>query len=261
MIYAAKNLRGFQFTILAPAISALALLSAAASGQSPASLLTSRGELTVAAEQAELAAASGNGGARTRNALLAASIRQRLRDGDFQPGDRVVLTVVSEATRTDTLVVRSGRILELPGKITLPLAGVLRSELEGRATTEVLKYVKAQQVTVTPLTRIGVLGEVARPGYFALPSDVALTDAIMAAGGPTVAADVERTIVRRGSQEYRTTDETRLAVSRGMTIDQFGLSAGDELVVGKQRDFLGTRVIGLVGALTSLTAIFLALKH
>jgi protein involved in polysaccharide export with SLBB domain len=256
----AKDSRRLQFTILASAIGALALLSNAANGQSPSSLLTSRAELTVAAEQAELAAASG-GAARTRNALLAASIRQRLRDGDFQPGDRVVLTVASQATHTDTLVVRAGRILELPGKITLPLSGVLRSELEGRVTTEVLKYVKAQQITVTPLTRIGVLGEVARPGYFALPSDVPLTDAIMAAGGPTITADVERTIVRRGSREYRNTDETRLAVSRGMTIDQFGLSAGDELVVGKHRDFIGTRVIGLVGALASLTAIFVALQH
>jgi protein involved in polysaccharide export with SLBB domain len=260
MMHAAKLLHGRRLTILASAIGALALPSAA-SAQSPASLLTSRTELSVAAEQAELAAASGDGGARTRNAMLAASIRQRLRDGDFQPGDRVVLTVTSEMLHTDTLVVRSGRILELPGKISLPLAGVLRSELEERVTTEVLKYVKAQQVTVTPLTRIGVLGEVARPGYFALRSDVPLTDAIMAAGGPTIAADVERTIVRRGSQEYRTTDETRLAVSRGMTLDQFGLSAGDELVVGKQRPFIGTRVLSTVGALASLAAIFVALQH
>ena len=259
-MYAAKLLLGFRFSILATAIGALALPSAAASGQS-ASSLTSRAELTAAAEQAELAAASGNGGARTRNALLAASIRQRLRDGDFQPGERVVVTVVSQATRTDTLIVRSGRILELHGNISLPLAGVLRSELEGRVTAEVLKYVKAEQVTVTPLTRIGVLGEVARPGYFALPSDVPLTDAIMAAGGPTVTADVHRTIVRRGSQEYRSTDETRLAVSRGMTIDQFGLSAGDELVVGRHREFLGPRFLGLVGTFASLTAIFMALRH
>lgn len=261
MIYAATSLRCFQLTVLFSAFGAIALAPAVTSAQAPASLLTSRAELTAAADQAESLAASGNSGEKTRNALLAASIRQRLHDGDFQPGDRVILTIVSGVPHTDTLTVRSGRILELPGKISLPLSGVLRSELEDRTSTEVLKYIKAAQVTVTPLTRIGVLGEVSRPGYFALASDVPLTDAIMAAGGPTVTADVERTIVRRGSQEYRSSGETRQAVSRGLTIDQFGLRAGDELVVGKKRDLIGGPFFGLVGALASLTAVFVALSR
>jgi protein involved in polysaccharide export with SLBB domain len=259
MIYAGTTARRFQLSLLLSAFGAIALTPGLTSGQTQASLLTSRAELTAAADQAEGLAATSGG--RTRNALLAASIRQRLRDGDFQPGDRVVVTIVSDAPHTDTLVVRAGRILELPGKITLPLSGVLRSELEDRASTEVLKYIKAAQVTVTPLTRIGVLGEVSRPGYFALASDVPLTDAIMAAGGPTVTADVERTIVRRGAQELHSSDETRQAVSRGLTIDQFGLRAGDELVVGKKRDLMGGPFLGLIGALASLSAVFVALSH
>jgi protein involved in polysaccharide export with SLBB domain len=261
MIYAATSWRRFQLTAFLSAFGALAAAPAVTSGQAPATLLTTRAELTDAADQAESLAATGNVGAKMKNALLAASIRQRLRDGDFQPGDRVIITIVSDMRHTDTLVVRSGRVLELPGKISLPLSGVLRSELEARTSTEVLKYVKAAQVTVTPLTRIAVLGEVSHPGYFALASDVPLTDAIMAAGGPTVTADVERTIVRRGSQEYRSPDETRQAVSRGLTIDQFGLRAGDELVVGKKRNLLGGPLFGVVGALASLTAVFVTLSR
>lgn len=258
MIHAAITLRRFRLSVLRAAFVAIAMAPAVTNGQAPVSLLTSRADLTVAAEQAELNAASANN---ARSAVLAASIRQRLRDGDFQPGDRVVLTVVSDARHTDTLVVRSGRFLELPGRITVPLTGVLRSELEGVAAAEVLKYVKAQQITVTPLTRIAVLGEVTRPGYFALPSDVPLTDAIMAAGGPTGTASVERTIVRRDNQEYRSADDTRRAVSRGLTLDQFGLRAGDELVVGRRTEFLGGRFFGLVGAIASLTAAFVALSR
>jgi protein involved in polysaccharide export with SLBB domain len=138
---------------------------------------------------------------------------------------------------------------------------VLRSELEARVSTEVLKYVKAIQLTVTPLTRVGVLGEVTHPGYFALPSYLPLTDAIMAAGGPTAVASVERTIVRRGNQEFRSAEDTRRAVSGGLTIDQFGLVAGDELVVGKQRNFIGGPFFGLVGAAASITAMFVALRR
>lgn len=258
-MYPAGLLRRFQLTMLLSAFGALAATHGVLIAQAPASLLTSRAELTAAAEQAELAAASGGGAAKLKSALLAASIRQRLTEGDFQPGDRLVLSIVSDAPHTDTLVVRSGRMLELPGKISLSLSGVLRSELESRVSTEVLKYVKAPQITVTPLTRLGVLGEVSRPGFFAFPSDAPLTDAIMAAGGPTGTADMERTIVRRGSQEYRSADETRQAVSRGMTIDQFGLRAGDELVVGKQRNLMGGPFLGFVGAIASLAAVIVAL--
>jgi polysaccharide export outer membrane protein len=193
--------------------------------------------------------------------MLAASIRQRLRDGDFQIGDRVVVTIVSDAVHRDTIVVRLGRLLELPDKIVVPLGGVLRSELHDRVSTEVLKYVKAQQIEVTPLMRVGILGEVTRPGYFAFASDLPLTDAIMGAGGPTPGADVDRSIVRRGTQDYRSEQETRKAIANGLTLDQFGLRAGDVLVIGRRHEFNPSQVIGMVGALGSVVAVFMALHH
>lgn len=232
-------------------------LVAVAEGQSSTDLLSSRAEL----KAAETSATQSRGGDSQRNALLAAAIRQRLRDGDFQVGDRVVVTVVASDTRADTLVVRTGRVLELPGKLTVPLMGVLRSELQDRIASEVLKYVKAERVVVTPLMRVGILGEVTRPGYFAFASDLPVTDAIMAAGGPSSTADLERTVVRRGNKEYRSAKDTRAAIASGLTLDQFGLSAGDEFVVGRRREFLSPSVIGLVGVAASLMTIFVAIHR
>jgi protein involved in polysaccharide export with SLBB domain len=213
--------------------------------------LTSRIDLISAAERAELA----------RNAVLAASIRQRLRDGDFQVGDRVFVAVVSDVMHRDTLVVRTGRVLELPGKITVPLTGVLRSELKDRVTEEVMKYVRAREIEVTPLTRLGVLGEVARPGFFAFASDTPIADAIMGAGGPTPLADIQRSVIRRGSKILRSSEETRTAIATGLTLDQFGINAGDELVIGKQREFNTTTVVSVVGVVASVLTIFVALRH
>lgn len=228
---------------------------APAKGQTTDGLLTTRAELLVAAQNAEKA-----GG--VRNQELASSIRHRLQNGDFQIGDRIVLTYLSDVTHTDTLVVRTGPTVALPAvQGSLSLDGVLRSELAGRLEIEVLKYIKATEIEVTPLTRVGVLGEVAHPGYFALRSDVPLADAIMMAGGPTGTADVERTLIRRGNGEFRSADETSKAISRGLTLDQFGLSAGDELVVGRRREFMSGAVMPFVGAVASLTAIFVALHH
>src|SRR5690242_19233056 len=223
--------------------------------------LASRSELTAAAAEAEAAAISGDPSQRSENAMRAAAIRQRLTEGDLQIGDRVVVTVVSDAVHRDTVVVRSERTLELPGMIVVPVAGVLRSELKERVSAQVLKYVKAQSVEVTPLMRVGVLGAVARPGYFAFPSDIPLTDAIMGAGGPTASAAVDRSIVRRRNQQYRSAGETSRAITSGLTLDQFGLAAGDELVVGQRGSFgLGT-FIGLTSAMASVVGLILALRR
>jgi len=247
-------------TVLAASSQLVATVADAQARATPGPL-TSRDELTTAAERAEIAAHVGDASARARNSSLAYSIRQRLRNGDFQPGDRVVVAFMSDSIHRDTIVVRGGRFLELPGKVIVPLTGVLRSEVEGRVTGELLKYVKAEQIEVTPLMRVGVLGDVAHPGYFAFASDMPLTDAIMGAGGPTATSDLERSIVRRGPVVVRTADETRTAIANGLTLDQFGLNAGDELVIGQRREGRSTAIIGMVGVLASLTTVFIALRH
>ena len=106
-----------------------------------------------------------------------------------------------------------------------------------------------------------MFGEVAHPGYFALRSDVPITEAIMEAGGPTASADLQRSIVRRGAQEYRSSDDTRQAITGGLTLDQLGLSAGDELVIGRQRAGLGGSFLPWLGAVASVVTIFVALHH
>lgn len=246
---------------LAAFLCVFACVGTSAHAQAAPTLLATRSELTAAAVRADSAATMGDPAERTKNAMMAASIRQRLRDGDLQVGDKVVVRMVSDAAHNDTVVVRAGRTLELPGLIVVPVAGVLRSELQQRVSEEVLKYVKAQQIEVIPLMRVGILGAVTRPGYFAFASDIPLTDAIMGAGGPSGTADVGRTIVRRRNQEFRSAGETSKAITNGLTLDQFGLSAGDELVVGQQKQFGFSLLLGSAGALASVLTLYVALHR
>jgi protein involved in polysaccharide export with SLBB domain len=224
-------------------------------------VLVTRAELNAEADRAEIAAAGGDASQRSDNATLASAIRQRLRDGDFQVGDRIIVSITADSVRRDTVVVRSDRSLELPGPIVIPLSGALRSELRDRVSTEVLKYVKAREIAVTPLTRVGILGAVGRPGYFAVPADMPLTDVIMVAGGPTERSDLDRAVVRRGTTEVRSAAETRQAFATGLTLDQFGLNAGDEIIIGNRRDFNPSAIAALAGAVTSLFAVYFALSH
>lgn len=183
------------------------------------------------------------------------AIRTRLRDGDFRAGDRIVLQVQGDSTLNDTVVVADGPTLKV---LSLPedsLRGVLRSELQQHLSAWVTRYYKNATVKATPLIRFGVLGEVNRPGYYRLPINIAVTDAIMSAGGPTQRADIPKTVVRRRSQELLSKAAMRDAMVGGLTLEQLGLDAGDELVIGARRD---RNWMGIVQIATLVTGLALS---
>jgi protein involved in polysaccharide export with SLBB domain len=181
----------------------------------------------------------------------AAALRARLRAGDFEVGDRIILVVRADSTLSDTFTVQPGRTLNLPNFPPVSLAGVLRSELRSHLVTQVARFVKDTALRATSLIRFGVLGEVAHPGYYRLPADVPISDAIMAAGGPTAQADMPKTVVRRGSKEFLSKDAVRQAMVSGMTLDQLSLSPGDEIVVRAKRQRAGWQTVAQVAALAS----------
>jgi protein involved in polysaccharide export with SLBB domain len=196
----------------------------------------SRDELTTQAAQAELAAsASGSAEAREMKQREAAAIRWRLSHGDFEVGDRIVLVVPGDSVLIDTLTVAAGRTVNFPKLPPITLDTILRSELHAHLAQNVGRFLKDTLFQATPLIRFGVLGEVARPGYYHLSTDASISDALMAAGGPTSHADLPRSIVRRGSRDVMSKRAVRDAMAAGLTLDQVGLAAGDELVVAETR--------------------------
>jgi polysaccharide export outer membrane protein len=161
-------------------------------------------------------------------------IRDRLQNGDFNVGDRVVLRVANVAALTDTFPVRGGRSLELPDIGTVPLSGVLWSELTPYLTTQIGKYVVNPTVIAHPLIRVSVSGAVAKPGFYAVRPDMLISDAIMSAGGPSPQADVDETVIRRNGKEVMHAKTLRAKVAAGATVDQLDLRAGDEIYVAEQ---------------------------
>ena len=197
----------------------------------------SRDELSAQAAQAELAAsAGGSADARSMKQREAAAIRWRLSHGDFEVGDRIVLVVPGDSALTDTLTVAAGRVVQFSKLPPIALDTILRSELHAQLAKSIGRFLKDTLFQATPLIRFGVLGEVARPGYYRLSTDASISDALMAAGGPTSHADVPSSIVRRGSRKVMSTGALRDAMAAGSTLDEAGLAAGDELVVAERRE-------------------------
>ena len=181
----------------------------------------------------DAAAASGSysGELRARARDMATRVRQRLSEGDFQPGDRIHLRVEGETTLTDTFTVRGGRVLDLRSAGIVPLQGVLRSELSDALTRYLSQYLRNPQVRAQALVRITIDGGVLHQGFYTLPVDVPVNDAIMAAGGPSPYAHLNKIRIVRGHEQLLVGDQVERVITLGLTLDAIGIQAGDRIEV------------------------------
>jgi len=190
--------------------------------------------------------------------VQAQEIERRLREGDFAPGDRIVLHMQGEQMLNDTLTVRGEQVLPVPGFPDLALRGVLRSELRERVHSHLARYLRDPQFSVVPLIRDDIVGEVTRPGFYSLPPDARIADAIMLAGGPTGNGDLGRLTLSHGGRRLLAELQMRDIVARGLSLDDAGVVPGDEVLVG-QRPHRDTQVYFQVGTvLLSALSTFLA---
>src|SRR6266513_2333202 len=168
------------------ALGVVLLVAGPLSGQA-LGLGATRPGLEARAERLEQAAQSTDqpSAARTEAAREAAVIRQRLVDGDFKVGDRVLLIVEGEPILSDTFTVGLGAALTLPTVGEVSLAGVLRCELQDYLARRLGQNLRDPVIHARAYVRLSIDGAVVRPGFYAIPAEALLSDALMAAGGPT----------------------------------------------------------------------------
>lgn len=228
---------------------------------------STRAELERYAAQLEAAAASGRGTNDTR--LEAAALRTRLREGDFPPGTPIVVTPTSTVgippevlqAFQDTLRVREGRVLQLPGLPDMSLQGVLRSELQEALVAHLGRTIRNPAVRAGTLIPVEVAGPANRPGYYTVPSDMRITELVMHAGGPAGNADLSRAVVKRAGQQIIDADSLQAAIRSGATLDQIGFQSGDALVVAEKRETPWKTIMTVVGAVSSVAWLVLRLSN
>lgn len=166
---------------------------------------------------------------------VALVVQRRLTDGDFQPGEGVLLVVEGEPLLSDTFVVGPARELTLPMAGAVSLRGVLHSEIESYLTGRLAEVVRDPVVHARGLLRVSVTGAVARPGFHLVAADSPLSDAVNAAGGLTPDAKLGDLRVERDGRRFLAGGNIRQALSAGRTLDQAGVRSGDQFVVPGRR--------------------------
>lgn len=215
----------------------LALPAVAAAAQDavrrPVLRAATRADLESAAAELDQLAASTAYGERLRASARtrASALRVRLTDGDFRPGDKILVVIEGQLAVSDTLAVLEGLRLPVPGFRAVSLAGVLRSELEAKLRTELTDVVRNATVTARPLIRLAVFGAVAQPGYLSVPAETTLDELLMLAGGPNADAGADRMKLTRADTILAGSPAIRAALSEGRTVGALDLTDGDVLQV------------------------------
>jgi hypothetical protein len=160
-------------------------------------------------------------------------IRSRLDEGDFQVGDKIDLVVTGEQDLTSSFTVAQGQVIHLSPEWTVPLRGVLRSELQNHIHEFLKLYIRRPDIRVNNSTiRITVGGDgVGASQFIDAPADSRLIDVITTAG-LTPNAKIEEIRIERSGEEIWSGDPLyHVAITEGRTLDQLSLRAGDRIQV------------------------------
>jgi protein involved in polysaccharide export with SLBB domain len=175
-------------------------------------------------------------------------IRSRLQEGDFRLGDRIALYVEGEPELPDTVSVEVGPRISLPLFGDISLNGVLRSEIQPHLAEQLGRFIRDPVVRAKALMRVSIQGAVGAPGYYVIPADMLLGEALMAAGGPAANADIEDLRIERGPQRVIDGQQLQDAMREGLTLDQLNLQAGDQIVMPER----GGGFLANIGIITGL---------
>lgn len=135
----------------------------------------------------------------------------------LEPGDVVRTDVWRERDLTGDFIVDES------GRLTLPMIGIVRvtgrpwTGLRDSLLAEYARQLKNPSVTLTPLRRVQVLGEVARPGNYLADPTLSLAGLVALAGGATFNGDLHHVrVVRGGKTIIRSASVESLLLQNGV---------------------------------------------
>jgi polysaccharide export outer membrane protein len=172
----------------------------------------------------------------------------------LNPGDLVRVQIWREEDLSGEFLVDES------GMVTLPLIGEKR--VAGipirRLRTELLEayrvYLRNASINITPLRRINVLGEVARPGLYPVDPTVSLAGVVALAGGATGTGDIRKIrIVREGTVLME-------RAGAAETLNALELRSGDQIFVDR-RGWFDRNSTFVVSAILSITSIVITLAR
>ena len=221
-----------------------------------------RGLVTIAAFVGAFATptVSARGQDTTRASYVRDSLSRSV--GTLRAGDAVRIAVFRDKELTGEYLIDSRGQLQIPGLGVIQAAGLDPDQLKRSIRSALIQLGTTDpQISVQPLVRVSVLGEVRAPALYPVDPGVSLIQLLTIAGGPTPNANLKRTRVVREGRVFEVDLESALT---GSASGRVVLYSNDVVVVPKKTGFTRESVsfiLGLTTTALSIATLLLTLKR
>jgi protein involved in polysaccharide export with SLBB domain len=155
--------------------------------------------------------------------------------GALRPGDVLRIVVFRDKELSNEYPIDARGFVQIPGLGVIEAAGLNPTEVTDRLRLALVERGFARpEISVQPLIRVSVLGEVRSPNVYPVDPGTSLLQLLTVAGGPTDRAKLDDTRVIRDGHAFRVDMESAL---RGSAAGRIVLYSNDVVVVGRRRGF------------------------
>jgi protein involved in polysaccharide export with SLBB domain len=170
------------------------------------------------------------------------------------PGDKLLLKIWLDSSYVDSVRIDQSSSVVLPRVGVVSLKGVPIESIADSVRSAYKAVLRTKSIEVTPLRRVGVVGDVRKPDVYYVDVTTNLRDAIALAGGVAEIGRPDFVSVIRNGQRTKVTDWENAASEWAPLI------SGDEIIVSRQ-SFLERNAIAVITAVSVLASIIFTIVH
>lgn len=183
-----------------------------------------------------------------------AQLRAEPQKAALSPGDKLLLKIWLDSSYVDSVRIDQSSHVVLPRVGVVSLAGVPSESIADSVRSAYASVLRTKSIEVTPLRRVGIVGDVRKPDVYYIDLTTNLRDAIALAGGVAEIGRPDNVSVIRNGQQTRVKDWENSASVWAP------LLSGDEILVGRQ-SFLERNAIAVITGVSVLASIIFTLAR
>lgn len=170
------------------------------------------------------------------------------------PGDVVRVEIWQEKDLSGEFLVDENGMATFPMLGDTRVTGIPMSELRRVLVERYTVHLRNPSISITPLRRINVLGEVNKPGVYLVDPTISLAGAVALASGATASGDLNRIRVIRNGQVLRD------RISASAALNSIDVRSGDQILV-QQRNWFSRNSTFVVSMLLTATSILITVAR
>jgi polysaccharide export outer membrane protein len=174
----------------------------------------------------------------------------------LRPGDRVLVTVWRKPELSGEFVVTADSVLSHPLYQQVKIVGLPLPVAKERLYEFLAKYEQNPLLTLEPLFRVTVGGEVRVPNVYSLPRSATIAQAIAGAGGPSERGRLNKVRLYRAGKRIG----LDLNDPRSDDANQ-SIRSGDNIVVGRGGNFFRDVIMPGASLTAAVVSILVAVRQ